>query len=912
MAKDKQQNNQTGGQSLGRNSKKEQAQEKVPSIDVSSGSVTDGASDSELDIHALLRKYMPDYEKEEESDSLLMQSNQAVPGDMPVNEEEARILSSLDAAFSSALAEEGEDSAFVLDFQAPAEADEGEIRVSHRNVGRNTLDEGDAFTFTDDVPVLQEDIGELEDEEGIYENDDDSLAHPFAEDDSRSSSRRDIKSFFSFGKKKKAVQDTFEEDTYEAPLETSSEEAYDDSSAAGSELPDALLSLMFAEDNEQQPGEDEADSYTETEETAEDAGFSEQDGVYTEEEFDPTDINLMVAFGMDADSDRKAGRKTARELGDKLEKVATIREGKKVKLEKPEFVDRSQAPAIKKSIQTKLFKLWIKLGICGLFSVLLLVFENIEVLAKLFTGTAKQFGGVLDPAVYPVVYAMVSLQLMLFACLCAYKQIIRGVRYLFRGVPKPESMTAVMVFVAILYTAIISRITVQSDEPVMFNFVVAATAFMTLLAEIYNTKRELMCFQVVSSDKAKHIVCRISEEESQCEADAFAEEEDICDVMKIEKTDFVDGFYSRMGMPDNATNVFLSCAMGVMAAAAILFGILASIRGDSGVEIARVVCVTLMTLAPVSVYIFLSHPFYRANLIASEYESAIVGETSLEEYSNASIVTFDDKNVFPSYSVKVQNIRIYNNARIDRVLYYASSVFAHAGGPLQDVFEVATLEMGHSDDVQIFDTENGFLAAQVDGVNVIFGNSQVLASKGLYIPRNALDDDIDMTDELSIMYMFREDKLVAKMYIQYVMDGDIEVILSQFQSSGLYVCVRTFDPNIDERMIARKVRMKRIPLKVVRYVSMDEVGAYEEKVDSGLVTCGSPKNLLQIISYCDKVLHTKRTNFALAILSILVGAAVMLLLVLSGSIGIVNSLFVILYHGLWLLPAMATSKVFIR
>ena len=71
-------------------------------------------------------------------------------------------------------------------------------------------------------------------------------------------------------------------------------------------------------------------------------------------------------------------------------------------------------------------------------------------------------------------------------------------------------------------------------------------------------------------------------------------------------------------------------------------------------------------------------------------------------------------------------------------------------------------------------------------------------------------DDVDLSDELSIMYMFRENKLVAKMYIKYVMDSDIDLILKQFSGSGLYVCVRTFDPNIDEAMIAKKAGMKKM------------------------------------------------------------------------------------------------------
>lgn len=957
-------------------------------IDVSADA--QGTSDSELDIQALLRKYMPDYDRESDNDrepdkdptldatdkknvSARQPAFPELPGidDAPMSDDPLDGFAGLDAAFT------------------PEDTGAGE------------------FDFTDNIPSKQtEEDGALEDYEGIYEDDDRPTKH---------AKSGEKKGFFAFlagrGSRKKttAVDDEeslpdesealsdepallpnesapVEDDAFGGLADMLAADAVTDTAAAEDTLGGRLMDSMGLEEAEDDPletfaglqtdadtgdnvsaldlfaaelmGDTESEDASETVSTplqakahltdeemlqmAEEMLRSSQPAPEEvpqpepepepvsqpepeDEDFDPTDINLMVAFGLeDGEGSKKQDSKktdnaawqdaqqNAHKLGDKLEQEKVTREGRKVKLDRPEYVDRSQNKTIEHGYRTKLAGLWIKLGICAIFTVLLLIFENIEVLAKLFTGTAKQFGGVFDPAVYPVVYAMVSLQLMLLACLCAYEQIGKGFTYLFRGVPRPESMTALMLVAGVLYTIVIARVTVQSDEPVMFNFVVALAALLTLIGDIFITRREFMNFRVISSDKQKYIVCRVSDEGSRGEATAFLEEEDVCDVMRIEKTDFIDGFYNRLYTPDGTTNVFMSCAMGVMVAVAVLFGILANVRGSSTVEVARVVCVTMMTVAPLSVFLSLTYPFYRANTAAAEYDSAIIGEVSLAEYSNASVVTFDDKNVFPSYSVKVQNIRIFNNARIDRVLYYAASVFAKAGGPLQDVFEIATLEVGHSDNVQIFGTETGILAAEVDGVNIIFGTGAALTKKGLKIRRQEMEDDMDLSDELSIMYMFREDKLVAKMYIQYVMDSDIELILGQFQNSGLYGCVRTFDPNIDERMIARKVKMKRMPLKVIRYNEPEEVTAYTEKMNSGLVTSGSPKSLLQIISYCDKVLHTRKTNMALAILAILVGAAIMLLLVLSGSIGIMNSLYVMLYQLLWLIPMLFSSGMFIR
>ncbi len=973
-------------------------QEKSRDIDVSSANLGEKESDSELDIQALLRKYMPDFDKEEPSDQedalgedsiLAGLRTAAADTELDFGKTEDLLADDSDDEVTESLQAirwhrepEPEDAEPVVLQDAPEDSFAALMKSSD---GVDSAAAAD-FDFTDDIPTEPEE-SELEDEEGIYESDEESYSRA----PKRAKEKKQKKGLFSFGRKEKKAKRAAEEEIWdlpEEPVETEAlpadlftqADALDTKAIADSMgLEDELLSPeaaseldgafafadsmadSLAEDEAEMPdfgaddlsaalalepdlpfaAEEDADASMSDEEmlrlaeemlgrsagaepsVEEEADLAAEDMVadgadqpfgdtVSDEDFDPTDINLMVAFGMEDGTAGKKKSKTARQLGDKLEHEKVNREGKKVKLDRPEYVDVSQNATIEKSFKNKLIGLWIRLGICGVLTLMLMIFENVETLSGLLLGKAVQFGGALDPAIYPVVYAMVSLQIMLLACLCAHEQILRGFGCLFRGIPKPESMTALLTVGGILYTAIIARITVQSDEPVMFNFVVAMAALMTLVGDIFATKREQMNFRIVSSDKEKHIVCRVADEQSRGEVTAFSEEEDACDVMRIEKTDFIDGFFNRLYTPDGTTNVFMSCAMGIMVAAAVLFGLFTSFRGGTGVDVARVVCVTMMVLAPLSVYLSFSYPFYRATKVADAFDSAIIGESSLGEYSNASIVTFDDKNVFPSYSVKVQNIRIFNNARIDRVLYYASSVFAKAGGPLQDVFEIATLEVGHSDNVQILETETGFLAAEVDGVNIIFGSGAALTKKEFRIKRQEMEDDVDLSDELSIMYMFRENRLVAKMYIQYVMDGDIELILSQFQNSGLYGCVRTFDPNIDERMIAKKVKMKRIPLKVIRYSEPEEVDSYSTKVDSGLVTCGSPKSLLQIISYCDKVLHTKKTNIALAILAILIGAAIMLLLVLSGSIGVVNSLFIMLYQLLWLIPMMFSSKMFIR
>lgn len=914
------------------------------SIDVSGAQ---NNSDSDLDINELLRKYMPDYDSDENSDTPAEEESLARQGgilsrlkntaaEKPATDtadkpsEDEQLISSLDNAFGIPAKKTDKDS-FIDEYELNDDeiSDEPDLTVdipeeepvSEKTASEKAAFEEEASEKAAVEPVFDEEF--LAEPEETEKDSSDSIGDNIGEETEEPvMEKKSVFSFFGRRKNKEKpapemtvtddadlladldddmVTDKADDTTAEITEENPAENAADTSAEVTEEVE------KTAEETEEpakveEPSENPDELNREIEEVSSDAEKEDEN-----DEFDPTDINLMVAFGLDNKDNKKA-----KEFGDRLEAKQHSRESHKVKLDHPEFVDKTQIPKIRKEFRDKKISLWVRFTVCTVLTVLLMIFENIPLITKLFTGTEQQFAGVFDPAVYPVVYIMVSLQLMLLACFCAVDEITAGVKNIFRGTPTPSSMTALLTLGGIVYSAVLAVTVVSPNEPVMFNFVTAVSAMLTLICAMYNNKRESMNFAVIANRKPKHIVRRLPDEESEGEARAFAESEDACDVMKIEKTDFIDGFFGRLSRPDPSTGVFMTFAMSASVAIAVLFGIFVNLRGGDNTSVCRVVYSAMLMLAPLSAYVTFSYPMYRANIAAKEYDSAIIGDASLEEYSNASIISFDDKNVFPSYSVKVQNMRIYNNARIDRVLYYAASVFAYAGGPLQDVFEVATKDMGVSQNVKIFDTEAGFLATQVDGVNIIFGSSRNLQSRGLEIPEGALRDDVDLSDELSIMYMFRENKLVAKMYIKYVMDSDIDLILKQFSGSGLYVCVRTFDPNIDEAMIAKKAGMKKMPLKIVRYSSADEVGRYEEKVDSGLVTCGSPKSLLQVITYCGKVLHTKKTDIALGVLSVMIGAAILVLLLLADSLSVLSSLLIVLYQLVWLIPITIASKVFIR
>jgi hypothetical protein len=721
----------------------------------------------------------------------------------------------------------------------------------------------------------------------------------------------------------------YEEQDYPAGDEAEEAEYDDGLYVDGSEYADDLADLSaFAEGDEAlgYASYDEADGGVPDEEDA-----AADDGIYTGEEdasdedtedfvdyeaqeeeididenVDSTDINLMLAFGLDDELERTMGAENAQRLTKELDDEQRKRDEHVRKTVDNEYMNRSQTAGIAKEYKRRYVGVRVKLAIASVLSIVLFFYENLRLFKLEFTGA-------FDATIYPTVYIMGSLQLLLIIAACAYEQIFAGFVRLFKGKPDNRSVTAIAVTAGVMYSAILPGITTIAHRPLVLNFAVALIVLFTLIAEYYNVRREIFAFNIISSKKPKHVITKGEIADSGFDtADG--------DVLKFETASFVDNFFTRTNEPVKASKTYAVAAIVIALFSAALSGIVTSVSGSGAALIGSVVensfCGFFIAL-PVSMMIAASYPFYRAARSGYDIDGAIIGETSLEEYSDASCVTFDDIGVFPSYGVRVQNVKIYNNHRIDRVLYYAASVFSVARGPLTDVFDMATVEIGHSDEVKIRAAGSGYLSATVDDKNITFGSAAELITRGFDIPENVTDEDDFDDEDVSVMYMFREDRLMAKLFIKYTIDADFETIIASLCEEGISVSIKTYDPNIDRDLIASGLSQPgEYSYSVTRYDGADDGSTVRDNADSGIVSRSSAKTLLQLISDCTKVLASRRAATIIGIISSIVAAIILLIVIVTGNASSLlpgrMSAIIAIYQIFWMVPAYISAKINVR
>lgn len=639
------------------------------------------------------------------------------------------------------------------------------------------------------------------------------------------------------------------------------------------------------------------------------AKSEEENSEEGKEGYDQTDIWLASAFGDEDELREQIGEEAAQEVEEQLESDAGDYLDAETKESEYAFIDEEFTPESNtKLIFDKYKKLnknfMIKLGVLAVMMLFTFFYENLGI-----------FGGGLPTAMnrgaYPVVYTLLSLQLVVLMCAVAYKQLYNGLMSLVRRKPIPESLTAVAAAASVLVHVVFIFVPLIKSNYSLYVFPLNMCIFLTVLYDYFNLRREVYSFNVISSKKLKYTVNRIDDSEAVLENEAFSEylSGDDVSMFRIGKTSFVNGFRERINAYPKQNSYLRFFIIGALAFG-VIFTVIASATSGFAEGLSLGALVFALTL-PASLMFSYSYPFYRAVKKAFADDSTIVGDGSLTEYDGANTISFDDKDVFPSYSVKVKSIKVYGDSRIDKILYDVASIFKVLGGPLSDVFEMATFELGHSEDVEIITIDDDGIEAVVDGQHICVGKAEFMRSRSFEPIYDSSDEMQESTGDSSIMYLATGDEINAKMYIRYLIDPDFEFTLNELYRAGLCVGIKTFDPNINDRLLGQKIEVARYPVKVLRCHSLDDMNVTTEEADSGIVSRSSSRSLLGAFMLCSKVLYTRKLSLIVKVLSVVIGLLLTTFLLLFGGITSIPSVYVALYHLVFTLLIFAFSRAYI-
>ena len=617
------------------------------------------------------------------------------------------------------------------------------------------------------------------------------------------------------------------------------------------------------------------------------------------DEIDQTDLNLMIAFGMNDEIRDKVGEEKATELADNMAK----KQEETVKLanieQQYEYTSRSQNTEILTRYKNQYYTL-----------IMRIIFAVILVGATFFLENYSMFGielpSFMRPGSYPVVHSMIDLQFVVLGGALVYSQIFTGTKNLFTLKPTSESMTSFIVVVSALYT--ISACFLAPREGFrLFNLPVMLAVLLALICEFLNLKRDVFSFNIVSTKRKKFVVTPVSDATDSLEREIFSDYIPVdSEIIRVGRTDFVDGYFARTRDGRVARPIVGVLMLLVLMISAVFFFL--SYFKDPDIYSALTNAFTAFTVTmPLTAFAIFSYPFYKASRDAYENDSAIIGEKSLGDYAGASVISFEDKEVFPSNGVKVTSIKVYGNNRIDEIIYNLASAFIKVGGPLADVLSQATHDIGHSENVVLEAVEDDGFTVTVDEMSVAVGKASYMEKQDFDPPYDAEDKRIEASAPVGILYIAYQGQLAGKVYVQYTIDSEFEKILEQLYKTGMCVGIKSFDPNIDDVLLAKKVKAMKYPVKVIRSKTVEDIPHTFERCDSGIVSKRSVKDLLRTVTLCERVNNAMKTATIVKILAMLLGVVAMVFVWVFASEIQLNSLYTAAYQLVWLIPVMLIS-----
>ncbi len=560
-----------------------------------------------------------------------------------------------------------------------------------------------------------------------------------------------------------------------------------------------------------------------------------------------------------------------------------------------EYVSRNQIETVFERYETDKRRYTLRFAAVLLLSLLLAAFENLPLFGVQVT---ELFGISVKLAV------LVDCGFLAVVLLLATDLLTDGVRELF-ALELGVNSFVVLSAAAALLNALFAFFEVS--HAMLCLPAVLAVAFALWFRGL-RTRDEMMTFSHLCESGDKLALESIPAGGAPEEAEAL--DRRVRDIVRIKKIGFADGYFRRTNIVCDdfrLHGILALCGVGAALVLTILYLLLVPAGERDGFGCFFWLAISLVGITPFAARRL---PFHALVKRADARGTAVIGESSAEEYARIPAISFEDVEAYPSRKVRIKRIKMYEGGQLDEVLYYMASVFSQLGGPLDGIFRVSAKEVGISSEVQIRSAVKDGVEATVDGIRTEIGKLTYFNDERILPYYESADSYQEECGNFSVMFAAVNGEIVAKFYLEYAISTVFERIARRLRRGGVSTLIRTYDPNIGDSLIQRTAHTPDFPTRTVKKRADQLYDFAEARLDSGIVTAAGSKDLVYALFYCQDFCRAVKVNRWLKILSLPLTLLFGLLYLVGG--GGIYSIYAAAAQIVWLLPIAVVTKLYFR
>lgn len=540
-----------------------------------------------------------------------------------------------------------------------------------------------------------------------------------------------------------------------------------------------------------------------------------------------------------------------------------------------DFAQQTQRDSFKDRFLDSIMSIKVRLFTSLTLLLMLLVIENLWL-----------FGADIPKAlgIGSIPGAMAVLDVIFVVCLfvLALPEVIAAIHKMLFGRAVPELFVPAAAITVVAYT--VAVVATAPEKYPLFGLLFSLLSVGSIVAALFKKLADFSNFKMISVGGEKRIVDRkltrtLPEENLAVDGKVQGYKSK---TVRVFRTSFVADFFKRSGKcAENSGGVLLiiaaSFGLAFVAAAVAFFipGIYAPLMAAA----MTFACVFLLGMPAFSILLH-KIPFFHSVKQAESENSAIIGESSLYDYSGVDVITFHDTEVFGDEDVNLQRIMLYGKSEnLEKAMNQMSAVFAVVGGPLKNMFADA-LDHMPSTATRVRIEEEG-IVARVDGVEVMAGTLEYMVKNGIKIPYDPGKESSALFST-KIMYAAENGEVYAKFYIRYTLSEDFTMILPALADDGVIPLIYTRDPNVNADLL-RTLTAGMDSIRVLKKQTLpDGEDKLYHRVSAGIVTTGDKIDVISMLLLCKKYVRLQQRLSIVELSAMAVGATLSVVLAMSG------------------------------
>ncbi|MBQ6848273.1 MAG: cation-translocating P-type ATPase [Clostridia bacterium] len=387
-----------------------------------------------------------------------------------------------------------------------------------------------------------------------------------------------------------------------------------------------------------------------------------------------------------------------------------------------------------------------------------------------------------------------------------------GLRYIFNR----KANSDIGVCLAIIGVAVYSVLGITQGE-IILNMQLLLLIILSFngIKSFMTASSLLRSFKQILGDNSKNSVSLISDPAITLAMTKGAVSGD-CLIAAPQSTNRVCDFikYSTFG-------VFLNGKVNIITAVSLLLAVLTGILAGvffgeplyGSYAAAAVLC---LTSAPM-LFLVDALPFYHSAKKLAKKGAMIAGKTGAELIEEANAVVINAKDIFPSGTVTLHQMKVLSENNLEDIILRAASLTDSMQSPLAPIFKKiagnSNITVFPDSDTVKYEEALG-ISGWVDNRLLFIGNRTLMEAHGISVPNVELDRKI-LRQGFFPVYVASANKACALLVVRYDVSLDVSRELRRLTNSGVTLLVKTSDPNITEAMVCDYLGLYEDTVKVM-------------------------------------------------------------------------------------------------